>query len=153
MSEFAQEWPPVWFHDISSALALSKQAEPERRLQAFLATLWAETLRLAVFETTEAAGEALVYATACISALFNDSSTAASDDDFLDRLTPRVYVMLILEGLTTARLGSCGLGRRAGSDGDGCGGSGSTRIGCERRNRSARRMEIDPCHGPKMAGL
>ena len=99
MSEFAQEWPPVWFHHISSALALSKQAEPERRLQDFLATLWAETLRLAVFETTEAAGEALVYATACISALFNDPSTAASDDDFLDRLTPRVYVMLILEGL------------------------------------------------------
>ena len=153
MSEFAQEWPPVWFHDISSALALSKQAEPERRLQDFLATLSAETLRLAVFETTEAAGEALAYATACISALFNDSSTAASDDDFLDRLTPRVYVMLILEGLTTARLCSCGLGRRAGSDGDGFGGSGSTRIGCERRNRSARRMEMDPCHGPKMAGL
>ena len=65
----------------------------------FPATLSAETLRLAVFETTEAAGEALAYATACISALFNDSSTAASDDDFLDRLTPRVYVMLILEGL------------------------------------------------------
>ncbi len=99
MSEFAQEWLPVWFHDISSALALSKQAEPERRLQDFLATLSAETLRLAVFETTEAAGEALAYATACISALFNDSSTAASDDDFLDRLTPRVYAMLILEGL------------------------------------------------------
>src|SRR6266851_7718365 len=51
------------------------------------------------FETTEAAGEALAYATACISALFNDSSTAASDDAFLDRLTPRAYVMLILEGL------------------------------------------------------
>ena len=99
MSEFAQEWPPVWFHDISSALALSKQAEPERRLQDFLATLSAETLRLAVFETTEAAGEALAYATACISALFNDSSAVASDDDFLDRLTPRVSVMLILEGL------------------------------------------------------
>ena len=49
MSEFAQEWPPVWFHDISSAFALSKQAEPERRVQDFLATLWAETLRLAVF--------------------------------------------------------------------------------------------------------
>src|SRR5713101_2184610 len=98
MSECAQEWPPVWFHDMSSALALSKQAEPERRLQDFLATLWAETLRLAVFETTEAAGEALAYASACISALFNDSSTAASDDA-LDRLTPRVQVMLILEGL------------------------------------------------------
>src|SRR6266566_233840 len=91
--------PPVWFHHISSALALSKQAEPERRLQDFLATLSAETLRLAVAETTEAAGEALAYATACLSALFNDSSTAASDDDFLDRLRPRVYVMLILEGL------------------------------------------------------
>ena len=59
MSEFEREWPPVWFHDISSAFALSKQAEPERRLQDFLATLSAETLRLAVFETTEAAGEAL----------------------------------------------------------------------------------------------
>src|SRR6266852_2696310 len=43
--------------------------------------------------------EALADATACLSALFNDSSTAASDDDFLDRLTPRVYAMLILEGL------------------------------------------------------
>ena len=32
MSEFEQEWPPVWFHDLSSACALSKQAEPERRL-------------------------------------------------------------------------------------------------------------------------
>ena len=99
MSEFEEGWPPAWFHDISSAFALSKQTTPERRLQAFLATLSAETLRLAVFETTEAAGEALAYATACISALFNDSSTAASDDDFLDRLTPRVSVMLILEGL------------------------------------------------------
>jgi len=59
MSEFEQEWPPVWFHDISSACALSKQAQPERRWQDFLATLSAETLRLAVFETTEAAGEAL----------------------------------------------------------------------------------------------
>ena len=49
MSEFAQEWPPVWFHHISSAFALSKQAEPERRLQDFRATLWAETLRLASF--------------------------------------------------------------------------------------------------------
>src|SRR5229473_2990182 len=48
---------------------------------------------------TGAAAAGLAYATACISALFNDSSTAASDDDFLDRLTPRVYVMLILEGL------------------------------------------------------
>jgi len=56
MSEFAQEWPPVWFHDISSALALSKQAEPERRRQDFLATLSAETLRLAVFETTDSGG-------------------------------------------------------------------------------------------------
>ena len=64
----------------------------------FLATLSAETFRLAASETAEAAGEVLAYATACISALFNDSSTAASDDD-LDRLTPRVYVMLILEGL------------------------------------------------------
>src|SRR6266853_6008428 len=56
MSEFAQEWPPVWFHHISSALALSKQAESERRLQDFLATLSAETLRLAVFETTDSGG-------------------------------------------------------------------------------------------------
>ena len=46
MSEFAQEWPPVWFHDLSSACALSKQAQPERRRQDFLATLSAETLRL-----------------------------------------------------------------------------------------------------------
>jgi|SRR6266566_1731332 len=98
MSEFEEGWPPAWFHDISSAFALSKQTTPERRLQAFLATLSAETLRLAASETAEAAGEVLAYATACISALFNDSSTAASDDD-LDRLTPRVYVMLILEGL------------------------------------------------------
>ena len=49
MSEFEREWPPVWFHDISSALALSKQAEPEWRLQDFLAPLSSETLRLAVF--------------------------------------------------------------------------------------------------------
>jgi len=64
----------------------------------FLATLSAETFRLAASETAEAVGVGLAYATSCISALFNDSSTAASDDD-LDRLTPRVYVMLILEGL------------------------------------------------------
>ena len=57
MSEFEQGWPPAWFHDISSAFALSKQAAPERRLQAFLATLSAETLRLAVSETAEPAGE------------------------------------------------------------------------------------------------
>ena len=99
MSAFEVGSPPDWFQDIANAFASSRQTTPERRLQAFLATLSAETLRLAVFETTEAAGEALAYATACISALFNDSSTAASDDDFLDRLTPRVYVMLILEGL------------------------------------------------------
>jgi len=99
MSEFGEGWPPTWFHDISSAFAFSKQLRPERWLQAFLETLAAETLRLAISETAEAAGEVLAYVTACISALFNDSSTAASDDDFLDRLTPRVYVMLILEGL------------------------------------------------------
>src|SRR2546428_7939328 len=90
MSEFTQEWPPVWFHDISSVLALSKQAEPERRLQDFLATLWAETLRLAVFETTEAAGGGLVFSTACLKALFNDSHTPASPHDFFCRLSPRV---------------------------------------------------------------
>jgi hypothetical protein len=39
-----------------------------------------------------------LYATACLYALFNDSSTAVSDDD-LDRLTPCVQVMLILESL------------------------------------------------------
>src|SRR5260370_39679607 len=98
MSEFEQGWPPAWFHDISSAFALSKQAARERRLQAFLATLSAETLRLAVSEAAEPGGEVLAYATACIYALFNDSSTAASEDD-LDRLTPRVHVMLILESL------------------------------------------------------
>ncbi len=98
MSKFEQGWPPAWFHDISSAFALSKQAAPERRLQAFLATLSAETLRLAVSEAAEPGGEVLAYATACIYALFNDSSTAASEDD-LDRLTPRVHVMLILESL------------------------------------------------------
>ena len=135
MSQFDLGWRPDWFRDISSAFAVAKQAAGAAATGFPGDALSAETLRLAVFETTEAAGEALAYATACISALFNDSSTAASDDDFLDRLTPRVYVMLILEGLTTARLCSCGLGRRAGSDGDGCGGSGSTRIGCERRNR------------------
>src|SRR5229473_7553891 len=98
MSQFDLGWRPDWFRDISSALAVSKQAAPERRLQAFLATLSAETLRLAVSEAAEPAGEVLAYATACIYALFNDSSTAASEDD-LDRLTPRVHVMLILESL------------------------------------------------------
>ena len=34
MSEFEEGWPPAWFHDISSAFALSKQTTPERRLQA-----------------------------------------------------------------------------------------------------------------------
>ena len=37
-------------------------------------------------------------ATACLYALFNDSSSAVSDDA-LDRLTPPVQVMLILESL------------------------------------------------------
>src|SRR5204863_7465548 len=84
--------------DISNAFALSTQTKPERRVQAFLATLSSETLRLAVSESAEEAGEVLAYATACLNALFNDSSTAVSDDD-LDRLTSRVYVMLILESL------------------------------------------------------
>src|SRR5713101_5779069 len=35
MNEFEQEWPPVWFHDLSSAFALSKQAEPERAAAGF----------------------------------------------------------------------------------------------------------------------
>ena len=71
MSAFAEGSRPDWFQDIANAFASSRQTTRERRLQAFLATLYA---------------------------LFNDSSTAVSDDD-LDRLTPRVPVMLILESL------------------------------------------------------
>ena len=98
MSEFEGGSPPSWFQDISNAFASSRQTTPERRLQAFLATLSSETLRLAVSESAEKAGEVLAYATTCLHALFYDSSTAVSDDD-LDRLTPRVHVMLILESL------------------------------------------------------
>ena len=98
MSEFEEGSPPDWFQDISNAFALSTQTQPERRLQAFLATLSSETLRLAGSESMEQAGEVLAYATACLNALFNDSSTAVSDDD-LDQLTPRVHVMLVLESL------------------------------------------------------
>ncbi len=99
MSEFEEGWPAAWFHDISSAYAFSKQIRPERRLQVFLEALSAETLRLALSEAPEIAGEVLAYTTVCLSTLLNDSGTAASDDDFLDRLTPPVCVMLALEGL------------------------------------------------------
>jgi len=98
MSAFAEGSPPDWFQDISNAFASSRQTPPERRLQAFLATLSSETLRLAVAEFAEKAGEILAYATACLWALFNDSSSAVSDDA-LDRLTPPVPGMLILESL------------------------------------------------------
>jgi len=57
MSQFDLGWRPDWFRDISSAFAVAKQAAPVRRLQAFLATLSSETLRLAVSETAEPAGE------------------------------------------------------------------------------------------------
>jgi len=59
MSQFDLGWRPDWFRDISSAFAVAKQAAPERRLQAFLATLSSETLRLAVAESAEKAGEIL----------------------------------------------------------------------------------------------
>src|SRR2546425_6530246 len=94
MSEFEEGWPPAWFPDISSAFALSKQTTPERRLQAFLATLSAETLRLAASETAEAAGEGFAYATACPNALFNDPGAQGCDEG-LDPLKPRVYFILI----------------------------------------------------------
>ena len=42
MSEFEAGLPPTWFRDISNAFALSTQSTPERRLQAFLATLSSE---------------------------------------------------------------------------------------------------------------
>ena len=42
MSEFEEGLPPTWFRDISNAFALSTQSTPERRLQAFLATLSSE---------------------------------------------------------------------------------------------------------------
>jgi len=57
MSQFDLGWRPDWFRDISSAFAVAKQAAAVRRLQAFLATLSSETLRLAVSETAEPAGE------------------------------------------------------------------------------------------------
>jgi hypothetical protein len=98
MSEFEEGSPPDWFQDISNAFASSRQTPPERRLQTFLATLSSETLRLAASESPEETGEVLAYATACIHALFNDPSAAVSDNH-LDRLTPRVHVMLILESL------------------------------------------------------
>jgi hypothetical protein len=98
MSEFEEGLPPTWVRDIQNVFALSTQSTPERRLQAFLATLSSETLRLAASESAEEAGQVLAYATACLNALFNDSSTAVSDVD-LDRLTPLVHVMLILESL------------------------------------------------------
>ena len=59
MSAFAEGSPPDWFQDISNAFASSRQTPPERRLQAFLATLSSETLRLAVAESAEKAGEIL----------------------------------------------------------------------------------------------
>ena len=59
MSAFAEGSPPDWFQDISNACASSRQTPPERRLQAFLATLSSETLRLAVAESAEKAGEIL----------------------------------------------------------------------------------------------
>ena len=66
MSAFEERSQPDWFQDISHAFASSRQTPPERRLQAFLATLSAETLRLAVAESAEQAGEILAYATACL---------------------------------------------------------------------------------------
>ncbi len=59
MSAFAEGSPPDWFQDIAHACASSRQTPPERRLQAFLATLSSETLRLAVAESAEKAGEIL----------------------------------------------------------------------------------------------
>ncbi len=66
MSEFAEGSPPDGFQDIAHAFASSRQTPPEWRLQAFLATLSSETLRLAVSESAEKAGEILAYATACL---------------------------------------------------------------------------------------
>ena len=59
MSAFAEGSRPDWFQDIANAFASSRQTPPERRLQAFLATLSSETLRLAVAESAEQAGEIL----------------------------------------------------------------------------------------------
>jgi len=59
MSALEEGSPPEWFQDISHAFASSRQTPPERRLQAFLATLSSETRRLAVAESAEKAGEIL----------------------------------------------------------------------------------------------
>src|SRR5258708_8086820 len=87
MSAFAEGSPPDWFQDISHAFASSRQTPPERRLQAFLATLSAETLRLAVAESAEQGREILGSATTNPTPLFQDLHTTVSDEAFV-RLTP-----------------------------------------------------------------
>jgi hypothetical protein len=88
---------PPWARDISNALASAKEAPPEQRLVMFLAALSAEMLRLAGAESDEA-GEVVAYATICLRGLFSDPGVTPSDEE-LDRWTPRVHVMLILESL------------------------------------------------------
>lgn len=86
-----------WLHDIFGACALAEQAPIERRLIVFLQALATETVRLIGAESDES-GEALIYATICLRALFTDPNVTLSDEEF-DRWSSRVHIMLIMESL------------------------------------------------------
>jgi hypothetical protein len=88
---------PSWLQDIFSACALAEQAPIERRLIVFLEALATETVRLIGVESDES-GEALIYATICLRALFTDPHVAFSDEEF-DQWSSRVHIMLIMESL------------------------------------------------------
>ena len=97
MSQLPNSSQPSWLQDVLGACSLAEQAPLERRLVVFLAALAAETVRLIGAESDES-GEALIYATICLRALFADPHVAPSDEEF-DQWSCRVQIMLILESL------------------------------------------------------
>jgi hypothetical protein len=97
MSQAPNSSPPSWLQDILSASALAGQAPIERRLTIFLEALATETVRLICAESGES-GEALIYATIWLRALFTNSHVAFSDEEF-DQWSSRVHIMVIMESL------------------------------------------------------
>src|SRR6266581_3021364 len=97
MSQAPNSSRPAWLQDIFSACALAEQAPLERRLIIFLEALATETVRLIGAESDES-GEALIYATICLRALFTGPHVAPTDEEF-DQWSSRVHIMLIMESL------------------------------------------------------
>lgn len=83
--------------DISSAFAAARHVASERRLAVFLKALSSNTLRLSAYDSEECR-EALTQATISVWALLTSASNIPSEEE-VNRWSPRVHLLLILESL------------------------------------------------------